>query len=768
MSFNDLKRVGKRQAFTMLRLYLDQNDPSLASEFALEPASCDTPKTTSDPRAYTGTDFKVYSYADQQIFGVDHFPQLVSVKTSPPKIDPGKSIGFRATASVTLFDFISSDAFELQGDYSDRRVSGSHFLKLKARNYLINRKAEIIRGFNPFDYSEDNVQIESYVIDSVSDPADNGLVTIKLADHLILTESSQAQAPTVSKGVLSSAFTIGDPTINFSSTVTEEYGAVSDTGFVVIGKELFEYEVATSSTLTVLNAGQGGTTQTDHSAFETIQKCVVYDDENIIDIITDLIENYTKIPSSYIPASDWSLLKANELSGFNLSRVITKSTEIEKLLNELVELAGLSMYVDVINDELVIVPTPDFADPVISFNEDEHIIRGSVKASDDKKSKITRQTMLWDKGSATDSDDANNYRKSFQVIDGIVEQDANEGIVSEGKTIKNNWLINTTEDNSLATNYCQRQVNRYSKTPKKVKFKLDQRHVDNLSSGGRFWLGSIFEINTSKIKDELYINKTTTCQCTSIAPTNDDMWEIEGLSYIAAAPPTADLYITEDKEDYLLTDDLTTTEAVEYVVVVSSGVKISASSTSSVAFDTGSLFAGATLKIINLGFIVGAGGDGGSGGAAVYDSETVSCLSLAHPNGGDGGDALNLTVDTVIDNGFGLIGGGGGGGVGTPGNCTVAPPLAVGGNGGGGGQGLAGGAAGDAGLGSGAPDSSDGEIGVAGSFATPGGNGGEFGQDGDSGYGGSGGSAGSAITTNGNTVTITAGNNSEQIKGAVT
>lgn len=765
MSFNDLKAVGHRKAFTMVRLYLDQNDPSLSAELSLESDSCDTPKTTDDIRAYTGVDFKVYQYADQNIVGVDHFPQLASVQTSPPKIEPGKSIGFRATAKVNLFDFISTDAFELQGDYSDRRVTGSHFQKLKARNYLINRKAEIVRGFNPDNYSSANTQVETYVIDSISDPAPDGSVTLNLVDHLILVEDKQAKAPTVSRGVLTSTFTTSDPTLSYSSTITDEYGAVSDTVFIVIGKELIECTVTSSTVLAVVNRAQGGTELAEHASGETIQKCIVYNDENIIDIITDLITSHTKIPVSYIPTADWVSLKANELSAFNLSRTIHKPTDVKKLLTELIVLAGLSMYVDVINNELVIVPTPDFATSVITFDEDEHLIMDSVSVRDDKKSKITRQSLLWDKVSVTESDDENNYRKSFQVIDAIVEQEANEGVVSEAKTVKSNWLINTTEDNSLATNYCQRQVNRFSHTPKQVKFKLDQRHVDQLVSGDRFWLGSIFDINTSKIKDQLLNNKVTTCQCIQINPTNDDKWQVTGLSYIAAAPPIADLYINEDQEDYVLSDHLTTTEAIEYVVVVGAGVIISASSTSAKAFTTGSLFAGATIKIINLGFIVGAGGKGGNGALEEYDAESDSCLTPSLANGSDGGDALNLTVDTTVDNGFGFIGGGGGGGVGTFGSCDQPSGVAVGGDGGGGGQGLAGGAGGNAGTG--LPGPVLGNIGIAGTFATKGGNGGEFGENGQDFSGATGGAAGDAIVTNGNTVTILSGNNSEQIKGAV-
>ena len=113
MTFDIKKSEAKRVPFTVLEIVLDKNDPALDAEFALQSDSYGTPKTTDDARAYTGVDFRTYRYSDQQLFGVDHFPNLVKLSSSPPKIDPGKSIGFRATAKATIKDFISNDSYEL-------------------------------------------------------------------------------------------------------------------------------------------------------------------------------------------------------------------------------------------------------------------------------------------------------------------------------------------------------------------------------------------------------------------------------------------------------------------------------------------------------------------------------------------------------------------------------------------------------------------------------------------------------------------------------
>lgn len=748
MTFDTLKSQASRKKFTLFEIYLDINDPALDSEFALQLDSYGTPKTTDDPRAYTGVDFKVYRYADQNVFGVDHFPGLVSVKTNPPKIDPGKSIGFRASGSVTIKDFVTNDSFELNSTYSARDVTGSHFKKMFARNHLYNRRAKIISGYNPNAYDSANTQTQSYLIDGFTYPNQSGEVTFNLVDELILTESKKAVTPNISKGELSAQLSAVATTLSFTTSITEEYGAVSATGYIAIEKEIIAYTVATSTTMTITRA-QFGTEAKLHESGETMQLCTYYNNENIIDIITDIITNYTNIPASYIPTADWAALKAGTLASYNLTRLIYKPVEVKKLLNELVTIAGLSMYIDVIENELVIVDVPDFASPVITFDETEHLEMGSVRVKPAEKEQVTRQRIIWDKFAPTEGDEESNYRKKFQVSDLIVENPADTSLTSEGKPLKTEWLINSVDNNSIATNYCQRMVNRFSQVPLEISFEVDQKYINTIA-GGRMWLGSVFSVLTNEIVDGGLNPVETTFQCIQIREGRDaDKWQVTGLSYVSAAPPNADYYIDTDQTAYTLaTDPLFSpilSGAREYIVVINTGVKISS------GFTQGTFPGGATLKLINLGGIYGSGGGGGEGG--YYEVEEPSYGPAG--SGGGGGTALTLTTDVTIDNGFGQIFGGGGGAGGYIGSGTTS------GNGGGGGQGSPGGSGGAAGT----TQGSSGTAGAAGTIGAPGGNAGAWGSAGAN-NSATGGAAGTAINSAGNTVTITAGNNSEQIKGA--
>lgn len=142
-----------------------------------------------------------------------------------------------------------------------------------------------------------------------------------------------------------------------------------------------------------------------------------------------------------------------------------------------------------------------------------------------------------------ESNDDKNYRKKFQVTDGIVENDADVGTVSEPDALKSNWMVNSVDNNQIATNFAQRQINRFSAVPREVSLTIDQKYIGNVA-GGYMGLGSIFAISTNKIVDGGLNPVTTACQCVQIKPSSKDgLWDIKGLSYKAAAPPNADFFI---------------------------------------------------------------------------------------------------------------------------------------------------------------------------------------------------------------------------------
>ena len=235
-------------------------------------------------------------------------------------------------------------------------------------------------------------------------------------------------------------------------------------------------------------------------------------------------------------------------------------------------------------------------------------------------------------------------------------------------------------------------------------------------------------------------------------------------------------------------------------LTIAQGTVVEASSATNAALDLSGILSGSTINLINNGYILGRGGDGGDGAIANYPGSGAT-VEAAGPALG-GGKAINgpgsgLTFNITNANGHIWGGGGGGGGSGAS-------------DGGGGGTGLGNGAGGGGGAGNGrrgkgargvyigggstiASDGIDGNMSLtgtaygsagtgtnwgAGSIGTAGA-GGDWGTagaagtnpgsmpTGHSGAFSAGGAAGKAIELNGGAATFISGSGTPNVKGAV-
>lgn len=174
---------------------------------------------------------------------------------------------------------------------------------------------------------------------------------------------------------------------------------------------------------------------------------------------------------------------------------------------------------------------------------------------------------------------------------------------------------------------------------------------------------------------------------------------MRSIVFALTLEPCYELFVNNSLQNYDVSNALYTTfpdaptaTPVCVAVYVGNGVGVTSPTTAQPAFTTGELPAGSVIGIVNKGYIIGHGGDGGDAW------EPFAGLT---GEGEDGGHALNLTQPAVILNEGRLYGGGGGGNsmafrICTP-NIPIIGQLCFGiGSGGGGGAG--GGLGGDAGA----------------------------------------------------------------------
>jgi hypothetical protein len=263
------------------------------------------------------------------------------------------------------------------------------------------------------------------------------------------------------------------------------------------------------------------------------------------------------------------------------------------------------------------------------------------------------------------------------------------------------------------------------------------------------------------------------------------------------AGTTLPITIASNTLDWNLTAIIgTLTSPATINILVQPGVIIEASNPLTPAVDLSGLISGCTVNLVNKGYILGHGGDGGAGAEGMFPGSGASArrAGAGQPGGrailGPGsGCTLNIT------NGNGFIWGGGGGGGGGGASISLSSNGAANGGGGGAGAGGArGGPGGRQAANTGSPTASDGGssgngpngvLGAAGSpgatgtgHAQPGGAGGDWGAAGAAGTAdttnpafeiafGAAGAAGKAAELSGGTATFVSGAGTPSVKGVV-
>ncbi len=691
------------------------------------------------------------------------FNGFKKVTHSSCEVKPAESMGSRANVSLTLVD--DGNDQDIYIPYPERRTSsGTLFTKLLARHpNFEGRPMKIHHGFDLLNLDFDNFITREYIIDSVQ--LNSGLLTIKGVDPLMLTEEVKAKAPLVSRGTSIVAITNASTSITYANDVALKYGAVSSSTLVRIDNELIRCTVASDFVLTITARAVGRSEQKDHDINASVQQCVEFVDVNVVTIIDTLLRTFTDIPTRFF--DDYtSVIAATSVT--TLSTIISKPISIKKLIDELIVNGDLTMYYDEENQLIKIKPVNEQNVQSITINEEDHIEADSMKVTRDTKNQHTRFLTAWASYDATKNKGEDDFSILYQSLNLDNELPRKLGKVNEKKTFYNRWLTNSSSDVTKGTSIAQRTIDRVVETPEIFEFVVDIENVFD-TQGGQLELGSIVNITSSRSVNVDGSPKSKAHQVLKMQDVGDMKYRLKTkLFQDPLQSVNVDFTISENKTDYDLSTEFAPT-AGNYVVYILAGVVIGGVTAGSQAFTTGTQNAGVTFDFIVRGTIEGRGGRGGNGGIVNAPAGNQGRFEDIGDDGIVGDDAFVATVDCSINVGSGAILAGGGG---ASGDVSVSHSD-IGsnpGNGGSSGQGFTSDAGGNAGHA--IAENVDNLFGLAGAVGSrlsagtlANVSGGSWGESGESQGGATGGLSGFAIVSNGNSVTITAGDNAINIKG---
>lgn len=724
---------------------------------------------------------------------VDIYPSIKSVRYGATQLRPGGKFSVRGVVNVTLQDFAHNDINV--DDYQEERSfnqedQGTFFGKFKERNkFYIGRPMRVLEGYLNDPFSLDNFRTREYIIENIEGPTAEGVVRITGKDILALARNDRSKAPEASTETLRASMTSGQTTM--LPQLGEGAGIFAGDKHVRIDDEIIAIVSHTPTDTLNVTRAQGGTTAAAHNVDATIQECLTFADEPVIDVINTLLTTFANVPASFIPTADWETEESESLTGYDLTTIISSPTGVTKLLQEICEITLIDLWYSDVDQEIKLKLQTPFTTVTETWDDDDNIVADSIRVKDLNDQRLSRVLIYYGRRNfARDKMEPENYSfVNFEIE--ADKEGVNKYDDEKIRTIFSSWFDLSNAVQVALTS--QRLLARFGITPIEVTFDIDAKDVELLQTG------DVYDLNTRVIQDVNGLPKTTRFQIVETKPVNvGHKYKYKSLAFFQDPTPTS-LTISSNETDYDIFVELGgPPAAVDVTVTVDAAVFVDATN-GNPAMKTDGMHPDSTLELINNGNIRGYGGNGGNGGSVSGLNEFepgIGCIGVIISGGGNGGqpggDALNITIESVtIDNTNGNIFGGAGAGGGGGSDRSLSD--LGGGGGGGGGLGTDTGNAGGGGSssvscsgpgcgctntagtgGSAATDSSEGTGGAGGASAGAGAAGGtDWGEAGTAGTGSSGGSGGSggaggnAVRLNGASIVWEGGNNPTQVKGGV-
>lgn len=409
---------------------------------------------------------------------LDWLPFIDSYDLSASKKDPGKSLGRREQITINFkdlpYDDIGIDPYVSERTYNPID-QGSFFGKFLARNkYYNGRVLRTKIGYLTDDMTDfTNFETRTYFIEEMRIDKE-GSFTVIAKDILKLAD--RAQAPVAAFSELDGSITAVATTI--TSADATSYDA---SGAIRINDEIISYTGTTSTTFTGCSRGQYGTTANNHEDEDAIQQCVIGTNENVVDTVKKLLEDYAAIDSSYIPFTDWQAVAAEWLQDYDLTYVLSKPEKVTNLINELCEQCQLIIGWDSKESEVILnAVVPDLSQDI--FITQENTKEKSLILKDDARERVSRVVIHYGLVDYSDKVEFENTSFTYASIDTDSESSLTWGEVRT-KEIISRWFDSTNAQAILTTGGRLANAKRDNQT--KVSFVMD---VADNEPGAEFFL----------------------------------------------------------------------------------------------------------------------------------------------------------------------------------------------------------------------------------------------------------------------------------------
>lgn len=414
----------------------------------------------------------------------DVIPNIDRITHTSARINPGEDLGSRARLEVAFVDMPHSDTGEGFDPYVDLRdynpyEQGSFWPKFRARQPFL-RGAPMVWYMGEEGQTIDEMEARHFLVENFTGPTEAGEFRIVGLDPLKMLDGDRAQCPVLSEGRLQADITDSQTSLQLTPTGIGETYPTS--GLAHIGGDEIVSYTRVGDVMTIVRA-QMTTEANEHVAGDRVQVIEVFDSMDVADIIYRLVTEFAYFPPEWIPLLEWQA----ETEAY-LNRVFTayiaEPTSVNKLVAELMQQAGLSIWWDALGQLLRLRVLRQISTQSEFFDEALYD-RGSFRITEQQDKRISQVwTFFGQKNPLLNVDDKYNYRSSVLSVDLEAERSYQS---SQVEKIYSRWIAQGGR--SAAERVNSLILSRYRIPPRLFSFELVRGAQGNPELGAGYTIG---------------------------------------------------------------------------------------------------------------------------------------------------------------------------------------------------------------------------------------------------------------------------------------
>jgi len=511
MTYADLKGVSGRKPVSFIELVVPKcsrtygSAPCTAAVGVTGTTKCfNTRHTCQDVANYDQTTQTMRFSSDridnlQGVGELPTFPALKGVSIAPTRLDPGRSLGVRASVTVKLNDFpwsdVGTDPYLADRSY-DPEEQGTFFGKFIARlQYFENLQLFVHTGFLDAD---DEYQIANFIkrefrAYKMSGPSVAGDVVIVAKDPLRAADSFRSQIPTPSDGYLDADINDSTTTLQLATGQAAAYSTSNP--WIRVDDEVMRIDSINLGLdqLTVTRARLPSFYPSNvmvadaHDQYATVQQCELFRDDRIDDVVYDLLTIWAGIDSSYIDFTAWQDISDGWFQNYYLSTLITAPTGVDELLNELCQ-HNMLLWWDEREQEFKFDALKPFSDFGVAYmNDAENIIGGSVSTSRDPRQRVSQTWVYYGRRNPVETSSELRHFQGVQLVADLDAESAEEYGERQVYSVYSRWLDGGQQD--IALEIGGRYLAEYRDTKTVLRLQADPKD-DAVWTGAQIYVGS--------------------------------------------------------------------------------------------------------------------------------------------------------------------------------------------------------------------------------------------------------------------------------------